>query len=420
MKKAFYIKDSIENKISYYHLLFFLLALPFDRFYSIIILISLLVHTAIFFKKNDIRNINRTTFILQLVFFVTLVSAMYAPSFSDSSNVIVKQLAIFLFPLLFTVTSLHLAKYRSQLLLGLTLSCTSTVIYLYFDAMHVLVYNKLPLKELLSWAFVNHNFSLPIEMHATYLSMLIVICIIFCLEQLFHYQPVSKRIYLVTCSTILIAGLIQLSSKSVLFALLLIITIGFSLFVVSKGNRNRFLFISTISSVLLVAFILSFQVFRERYITKLRDDLYGNHSIVSMNGRFDRWNIALGLIRQSPISGTGTGSEVPLLRESYFEQKMYGPYLFSLNAHNQFLSFMINSGVIGLIIYLGVLVWGLWQSVKHRDIFLFSFIVLITVVSFSEDLLDVNKGIFFYAFFFPFFISTLKKTDSQNSLLMQP
>src|SRR5450432_4278503 len=104
MKKAFYIKDSIENKISFYHLLFFLLALPFDRFYSIIILISLLVHTAIFFKKNDIRNINRTTFILQLVFFVTLVSAMYAPSFSDSSNVIVKQLAIFLFPPLFTIT----------------------------------------------------------------------------------------------------------------------------------------------------------------------------------------------------------------------------------------------------------------------------------------------------------------------------
>ena len=420
MKKAFYIKDSIENKISFYHLLFFLVALPFDRFYSIIILISFVVHTAIFFKKNDLRTLTRTTFILQTVFFLTVISALYAPSFSDSSNVIVKQLAIFLFPLLFAVTSLDLAKYRSRFLLGLTLSCTCTVIYLYYDAIHVLVYNKLPLKELLSWAFVNHNFSLPIEMHATYLSMLLVICIVFCLEQLFHHQRVSKRIYLAICSIILTGGLIQLSSKSVLFALLLILTFGFSLFVVSKGNRNRYLFVSVTSSVLLVSFILSFQVFRERYITKLKDDLYGNHGIVSMNGRFDRWSIALGLIRQSPISGTGTGSEVPLLRESYFEHKMYGPYLFSLNAHNQFLSFTINSGAIGLLIYLAVLGWGFRQSVKHKDIFLFSFILLITVVSFSEDLLDVNKGIFFYAFFFPFFISTLKKTDSHNSLPMQP
>jgi O-antigen ligase len=420
MKKAFYIKDNIENKISFYHLLFFLVVLPFDRFYSIIILISFLVHTAIFFKKNDIRKITRSTFILQAVFFLTLISALYAPSFSDSSNVIVKQLAIFLFPFLFAVTSIDLAKYRSRLLLGLTLSCTFTVIYLYFDAVHVLIYNKLPLKDLMSWAFVNHNFSLPIEMHATYLSMLLVICIIFCLEQLFHYQKVSKKIYLAACSIILTAGLIQLSSKSVLFALLLILTIGFSLFVVDRGNRYRFLFISITSSVLLVSFVLSFQVFRERYITKLKDDLYGNHGIVSMNGRFDRWNIALGLIKQSPVIGTGTGSEVPLLREAYFEHKMYGPYLFSLNAHNQLLSFLINSGVIGLLIYLGVLGWGFRQSVIHRDIFLFSFIILISVVSFSEDLLDVNKGIFFYAFFFPFFFNTLKKKDSKNSVPLQP
>src|ERR1700733_3990762 len=103
MKKAFYIKDSIENKISFYHLLLFLVALPFDRFYSIIILISFLVHTAIFFKKSDLRNITRRTFILQTVFFLTVISALYAPSFSDSSNVIVKQLAIFLFPILFAV-----------------------------------------------------------------------------------------------------------------------------------------------------------------------------------------------------------------------------------------------------------------------------------------------------------------------------
>ena len=82
---------------------------------------------------------------------------------------------------------------------------------------------------------------------------------------------------------------------------------------------------------------------------------------------------------------------------------MYGPYLLSLNAHNQYISFMINSGVIGLMIYLGTLGWGYWKSIKNRDILFFSFIVLVTIVSFSEDLLDVNKGIFFYAFFFPFF-----------------
>ena len=38
MRKLFLIEDTIANKISYYHLAGFLIALPFDFFYSEIIL----------------------------------------------------------------------------------------------------------------------------------------------------------------------------------------------------------------------------------------------------------------------------------------------------------------------------------------------------------------------------------------------
>ena len=411
MKKVFYIKDNIKNKISYSHLLFFLCALPFDRIYSTIILISFLIHTIIFLNKKELKNINGTTFILQSVFYITIVSATYAPSISNSLNVAGKQMAVFIFPLLFAVISLDLANYRSRLMHGLTITCTLTIIYLYFDAIHVIIHNKLPLKELFSMAFVNQNFSLPIDMHATYLSMLLVLSIVYSLQQLFYSQP-PKKLYFITCSIILFAGLIQLSSKSALFALLIIIIIGFSWFLVRKENRYQFMFTSLTLSVLLITFILSFQVFRNRYVITLKNDLYGNRGLVIMNGRFDRWSTAIDLIKRSPFIGTGSGSEVPLLRQSYFEKKMYGPYLFSLNAHNQYLSFLINSGVIGLIIYLITLSWGLWQAIKNRDILLFSFIVLITVISFSEDLLDVNKGIFFYAFFFPFFYQSIRKPVS--------
>jgi O-antigen ligase len=410
VKKVFCINDSIENKISYFHLLFFLLALPFDRIYSTVVLESYLIHTIIFLSKRGLKNISRTTFILQSVFFVTVISTIYGPSISDSLNVTTRQLALFIFPFLFTVTSLDLAKYRSRLLLGLTLSCTFTVIYLYCDAIHVLIYNKLPLRELFSWAFVNHNFSLPIDMHATYLSMLLVISIIYSLQQFFKDRVRSKNLYYIICSIILFAGLIQLSSKSALSAILITITIGFSWILVRRENRYKFLFISSVVSVLLVACILSFQVFRERYLTTLKEDLYGNKGLVKMNGRIDRWNIAFNLIRQSPVLGTGSGSEVPLLRNSYFEQKMYGPYLLSLNAHNQYLSFTINSGIIGLIVYLSTLCWGFWHSFKNRDILFFSFIVLITIVSLSEDVLDVNKGIFFYSFFFSFLFYSGRKS----------
>jgi O-antigen ligase len=402
MKKVFYIRDSIENRISYYHLLFFLVALPFDRLYSTLILISFIFHSVIYFDIKRIGRVNKTTLVPQLVFFVTFISAIYSPSTSKSLAVISNQMAILLFPVLLALTTLDLAKYRSWLMEGLTMTCTLIVVYLYFDAVHAIFYYRLSLRELLSLAFVNQNFSEPLDMHPTYLSMLIVLSIVYSLSKIL--QKTSKTIYYLSSCLILFVGLIQLGSKSAFLSLLIIIIFGFPWFLIKQKNRIIFLFTSLFISGLLITGMMSLQAFRNRYIITLQNDLAGSKGVVNMNGRFDRWRVAVDLIKRSPILGTGSGSEIPLLKESYFNKKMYGPYLFSLNAHNQYLSFLITSGIVGLLIYLGTLGWGLQHSIKNKDVLLFSFIILTIIVSFSEDLLDVNKGIFFYAFFYSFFI----------------
>lgn len=417
MEKVFYIKDSIENKISYYHLLFFLLTLPFDRFYSSVIFISFLFHTLVFLRKEKLKNITARTFILQSVFMATIVAALYGISFTDALNTVSKQLTILLFPLLFAVTSLDLVKYRFNLLLGFSLGCTITVAYLFFDAVHVILYNKLSLKSLFSPAFVNHNFSLPIEMHATYLSMLLGIAVIFLLLQLFSRKDKNQKIVFVACLLLLLAGLLQLGSKSVFIALAIIINAGFPWLVLKSKARRRFLFISIPLFAVLIFFILSVDIYRNRYMTTLKNDFYANTMIPEKNARIERWNTAIALIKKSPLTGTGSGSEIPLLREMYFERKMYVEYLHSLNVHNQYLSFLINNGIMGLLVYLATLVWGFRQSIKKKDVLLLSFMILTTVVSFSENILDVNKGIFFYAFFFSFFIMSQSSIVSNRIFL---
>ena len=260
-----------------------------------------------------------------------------------------------------------------------------------------------------SLAFVNHNFSLPLEIHATYLSMLLAIALVFVVKKIILISTKKYRIFLVICSVILLAGLIQLSSKSVLIALLIIFNIGFSWYLVEQKMRYRFLLISITVSALLLLLIFSVDVFRNRYLVDFKNDLFKNNERLKEDWRRERWIASADLSKSSPIIGRGSGSEIPLLKEIYFERKMYLSYLKSLNAHNQFLSFLINSGIIGLAVYLCTLGWGFGKSIKRRDMMLLSFMVLVTVVSFSEDLLDVNKGIFFYAFFFSFFILSKKK-----------
>ncbi len=143
MKRVFYINEKFENKVSFYHLLIFLFALPFDRIYTTLILISYLVCTLIFFKKSDLGRLNSTTLLFQSVFFVSLLSATYAPSFFNSLDVITRQLALLLFPLVLALNSENLGEFRSKLLNAFSISCTLAIIYLYYDALKVIRYNHL-------------------------------------------------------------------------------------------------------------------------------------------------------------------------------------------------------------------------------------------------------------------------------------
>jgi O-antigen ligase len=98
--------------------------------------------------------------------------------------------------------------------------------------------------------------------------------------------------------------------------------------------------------------------------------------------------------------------------------KFYNSYLNEFNAHNEYLSILLKWGLAGLILFLYILCRGAWMAWQRNDVLFFSFIVLIAVVSLSENLLDLNKGIFFYAFFFSFFLKRdMVKKGLQGNIL---
>ena len=111
MKTIFKIDDTLANKISYYHLFAFLVTLPFDRFYSQLVLISFTLHTLIHLKKPLFRNFQwKKVLIIQSVFWLSVIGMLYSKNNSHAVSMVSRQLAIFLFPLLIFLTDLDLKK----------------------------------------------------------------------------------------------------------------------------------------------------------------------------------------------------------------------------------------------------------------------------------------------------------------------
>lgn len=132
--------------------------------------------------------------------------------------------------------------------------------------------------------------------------------------------------------------------------------------------------------------------------------------------RLKRWYYMGGLIRQHPLIGFGSGTEVNLLKKNYYEHRLYNSFLHELNADNQYISLLLKNGIVGLFTYITVLFLGFRYSIRTNDFFFFSFLVIISIVSLSENILDVNKGIFFFSFFFSFFVKGAKKNYPKRNV----
>jgi O-antigen ligase len=413
MRDVFTIQDSLENKISYYHLVFFVIMLPFDRFYTELILISFTLHTLIHINKQRILLIvSWKNLILSSVFLLNVLGMIWSQDKGQALKDMQRQLAILLFPLALSATGINLVQYKKRLFIIFGFTCVLTILYLYADAIHIIVYNHLPITSLLSRFFINHNFSLPIGIHATYLAMYVALSVVIFLDSIIKEKKSSFIFIYAAFLIILLAGLLQLASRSVLIATFFFIIPGFFLFTLKGIKRVKVIIATLIISLIIFFGITRIDSFKKRYVAELENDLTQapvNNEI--LEPRVVRWHYALRLVYHSPIIGFGSGSEKRLLKEKYFENKLYISYLEELNAHNQYLSFLIKTGALGLIVFFITLYTGFVAAWRNHDFVFCSFMILVSIVSFSENILDVNKGVFFYAFFFSFFILSGKPFD---------
>ncbi len=415
MKKLLIINDTLENKITYYHLVAFVILLPFDRLYSELTLISLLLHSIIHVKKERLRNLfTLQNGLLTAAFLVGVLALAWSNDKSQGIKDLQRQSAILLFPAIFSLLAINFARYKKNILLFLAVSCTLTILYLYADAFRIILFYDMPLRSILSVSFINHNFSEPVGIHATYLSLYSTLSLSVVIRYLIEEKK-STRLWMGIMTLILLAGLVQLASKAVLISVLFYCCVTLPFIIKQPVLRKRIIAASIIMSALIIFSITHIDTLKRRYIENFRADLVRTSLDSEIaEPRLSRWKIALKLVGSSPAWGHGSGSEKRLLKEKYFDNKLYQSYLLELNTHNQYLSFLIKTGVLGLFVFLLVLIWGIRAALQNKDSIFACFLILVIFVSFSENILDVNKGIFFYAFFFTFFMSSGKPFPGIN------
>ena len=154
-----------------------------------------------------------------------------------------------------------------------------------------------------------------------------------------------------------------------------------------------------------VSYTYNFNIINRIYELMWEMSDYYNTGMVtgySMVQRFELWKNSIELIKKYPYVGVGTGDVKDAFAEELASNNspLAGT---NMRSHNQYFTFLIAFGFIGLLLILFSFIYPPIVLRKNHLLFwIFFFIVLLSM--FTEDTLEPQDGATFFAFFYSFFL----------------
>jgi hypothetical protein len=125
----------------------------------------------------------------------------------------------------------------------------------------------------------------------------------------------------------------------------------------------------------------------------------GNPSGHSIIQRLEFWRAGWHVWSNNFWLGVGAGDTDRELKAAYVEINSPLDEKFRLRPHNQFLSVAVATGIFGLLIFLTSLIYPFLLKGKGLSVLYLIFFYLAFFSFFSEDTLETQAGVTFYAFF---------------------
>lgn len=130
---------------------------------------------------------------------------------------------------------------------------------------------------------------------------------------------------------------------------------------------------------------------------------YGNIEGHSLIQRFELWSAAISIIQKNWILGTGTGDIPDVFKQELTERN--SPLKDTrMRSHNQFLSFFIAFGIFGFLWFLFALFYPILAQNKSNDYFFVFFLIIVLMSMLTEDTLESQDGLTFFAYFYALFL----------------
>ncbi len=125
------------------------------------------------------------------------------------------------------------------------------------------------------------------------------------------------------------------------------------------------------------------------------------HSVMM---RLEYWKASVGIIKDNWLIGVGTGDMNIAFKDYYNKTKSLLEEKSRLRSHNQYLSIFVGLGMIGFLVFIFSLFYPPFVTKKFGDYYYLVFFTVVILSMISEDTIESQAGLSFYAFLNSFFL----------------
>ncbi|MGA3013435.1 MAG: O-antigen ligase family protein, partial [Bacteroidales bacterium] len=131
----------------------------------------------------------------------------------------------------------------------------------------------------------------------------------------------------------------------------------------------------------------------------------------SVMQRLEFWKASLGIIKDHWLTGVGTGDMNEAFQIQYDKMKSKLAPDQRWRSHDQFLSILVGFGIFGLLWFLFAILYPAIKLWKFNDYFFLVFFIIVILSMTTEDTIESQLPVTFFAFFYAFFIFARQEND---------
>lgn len=355
----------------------------------------------IHFIKNRKFEFNfKKVLLYSSLYLILIMSLFFTEDFNNIDKTLSTRLSLLVLPISFGLINTSIQKIkRNEVTLFLRIYFFSSVVYC---LLILLFYSLLKIEsDNLSrdayYAYLT-NEMWGISQHPIYASIFVAIAFFIGVKLFLTEKKFLIKIILILGSVLIIAVLLFLSRRSVFLGISL--TLLFLMFYTFRSHK--FMKIGLVALLFLGFLLIQPRInnrFKEIFNTKTFVMIEENNSA---SIRYGIYKCVFEKIKISPIIGYGVGDVQNELNGCYnatSEILMAGNY----NSHNQYLSYLLSSGVFGLILLISYLLINFKNALKQKNLLYLSILVFYTVIMLFENILERQSGVILFSFFINFF-----------------